>query len=105
MTHDELNRLAAEKVMGIELAQDDSWWDGYYNYSNKGHYCSSIADAWLLVEKMMKDGFEMMLCTSGEDKTKAQCNIFLNRVIKGDKSADTAPLAITMACLKAVGVL
>ena len=112
MTHDEMNRLAAETVMGWRL--DDGYWvvgqsctDEYvltdYNIHD-WNPCTSIADAWLLVEKMMKDGFEMMLCTSGEDKTKAQCNIFLNKVVKGDKKADTAPLVITMACLQAKGV-
>ena len=118
MTHDEMNRLAATRVMGWSISVAECGPNSLCSYECECYYhqnkfivdvkdfnpCTSIADAWILVEKMMKDGFEMMLCTSGEDKTKAQCNIFLNKVVKGDKKADTAPLVITMACLQAKGV-
>ena len=116
MTHDEMNRLAAETVMGWRL--DDGYWvvgrsctDEYaltdYNIHD-WNPCTSIADAWLLVEKMIENGF---ITSVYSYKGTHEVEIYLS-----DKSPDavidlngvsfvkannTAPLAITMACLQA----
>ena len=108
MTHDEKNRLAAEKVMGwkwcddCELFVSDS---APFLEIESWNPCTSIADAWRLVEKMVRDEFCVLVTLLYHDgKLHADCSVNRDDSFN-EAQADTAPLAITMACLKAVGVL
>jgi len=103
MTHDEMNRLAAIHVMKIEPAQDDSWWDGYYNYSNKGHYCTSIADAMMLPENL--DRMWYISCSYNPRDNEWSCYLIDDDSIEFEDTAVELSEAITIVCLKAVGVL
>ena len=108
MTNDKLNKLAAKKVMVWEALP----FLGCYKTSSGSvaqssfNPCTSIADAWMLVEKIT----ETTEYVSIEWHRGESCPPFWSFVMRGDKvcfveiSATTAPLAITKACLKAMGV-
>lgn len=114
----ELDALVAEKVMGWS-GIDKKWdyetnesflggktpdWDGRQFYEVP-HYSTDIAAAWLVVEKLRTPNWEFQL-----DHTRFMiwhCRI---ETTAGEGSAssdssqgETAPLAICLAALKAVG--
>lgn len=61
---------------------------------------TSIADAWLVVEKLRRDGWRIQIMVGYPDKD--DCLLANNhRTISGQ--GDTAPEAICLAALKAVG--
>jgi competence transcription factor ComK len=102
----ELDALIAEKVMGwkrktIKLVnmveeQDVLIDPRLKTYSQPPHYSTNIADAWLVVEKFP----QIDICMSKVDD-KWNCFIeFADHMA----IAETAPLAICLAALKACGV-
>lgn len=118
MTLDELDRLAAEKVMGWE-STCYHWREGtkvkYYktghSYKDKKAWqpTRNIAQAWECLEKLKPDRIFI------EGKDKKSCNISLGGIFSqtygyecgigfGSKDCDSATEAIVRACLKAKGV-
>lgn len=122
----EIDRLVAEKVMGCEEATS-IWFDDYdktkkyycisdtpdkeisiIEYVNKGwvqylfHPSEIIADAWQVVEELSKDGFDFQIwCEKGKYNVEFAKDFFY---LFGFAESETAPLAISLAALKAVGV-
>ena len=111
----ELDALIAEKVMGwIQLAGNGPLvhpkTDCLYGY-DKGdslhefvfHYSTQIADAWQVVEKFMPDSVHIDVYHGG-CTVKIKTGYFESGSVKFlSGSAPTAPLAICLAALKAVG--
>ena len=109
----ELDALIAEKVMGWKrgsffgIDDDDRWWlylgNGKWQqqgFGGKG-FCPStrIADAWLVVEKLGKN-FDVSRCRVYQE---IEAWFWEASFHNGpDAEADTAPLAICLAALKAV---
>lgn len=108
MTLDELDRLAAEKVMGWTFvrmhAQIDCWDDGTPNKIPRDCWqpTRNIAQAWECLEKHGTTAVINFIPGHG-----ASCVVFskLNENIEPiSLQATTAPEAITRACLAARGV-
>lgn len=114
----ELDALVAEKVMGWEPGpggihlfppKDEpnrkrfTRWNGEARVTEIPHYSTDIAAAWEVVEKLGHK-FQMFLNTRGK-WTEADFVHWPDN-LKGyvAASADTAPLAICLAALKACGV-
>jgi hypothetical protein len=113
----ELDALIAEKVLGIPVrASEDAEGcylpvtthpDGGYYHGHRGqiekpilHYSTQIADAWLVVEKMKANNYCFTLYDGYDPEWAA---LFSPRDAKLNLAeADTAPLAICLAALKAV---
>lgn len=117
----ELDALIAEKVM------DWNWVNVFSNalmivppigdklrhthkYVDKGipdnmpHYSTNIADAWRVVEKLQENDWEVIIETrSNETEVKAKGR--MGGWIDMYGIAETAPLAICLAALKACGVI
>jgi hypothetical protein len=118
MTLDELDRLAAEKVMGWSLqhgvwhdmAQPEPTWKMVIDYWRPTRY---IAQAWECLENLRASGY---CCINVEFKEGDGWCIWLRHlssshgeggfdVVMGDPCHPfTAPEAIVRACLKAKGV-
>lgn len=126
----ELDALVAEKVMGwVSVSKEHHWnyvrgypagWpdeysglppDGYTgddefrrDYRKIHAYSSSIADAWLVVEKL-KETKGRVSVDWFEDTIGYRWHVYVG---EGDEQsvvgAETAPHAICLAALKAVGV-
>ena len=102
MTDDELNALAAEKVMGwVSAAGRRQWWFDGTSPMGPFNPLHSIADAMRLLDK-----FE------GWTVTQVPWLIQAEVVVRGDmeleiyKAEDKDPArAVTLACLKAVGAI
>ena len=93
MNSRELNALVAEKVMGHEFCPIHH---GYFCCGRGAHYSTSIADAWMVVEKFI-------VWDVGTDGCLYLCKIKTHPNQKGYiASADTAPEAICKAALKVV---
>ena len=119
MTNDEkdfeqMNRLFAEKIMGWEW--DPTWGRcGWYDVGNPNKCqaimhtffpCTSIADAWMGVEKLTDEGFYINIYpiySYGEPDGTGK-TVWCAEILGSEVIADTAPLAITTACLLAKGV-
>lgn len=114
----ELDALVAEKVMGLEItkiANGHMWFrDGVTLRSPIPHYSTDIAAAWLVVEKMSSDGWIHEI-TEHINDSQIKCAMFANRsghYESYERSWDdeqwavsgTAPHAICLAALKAVGI-
>jgi len=115
----ELDTLVAEKVMGSlrptepglfcgEPSDDGKWWwESYQGDTDISkwappEYSTSISAAWEVVEKLLHIGLDFTI-DSGRDRTTGEvfhsCRIDdINLTY-----ADTAPHAICLAALKAVG--
>ena len=120
---EDIDREVAEKVMGWNPNEDGDWdtpdghWCGYYEH--EWHPSTSISDAWQVVEKLNKQGIVISLMDQhGYDEEKNNYRMWRvgfmdEKAHEQNKSreqvwfeveeADTAPLAICMAALKAVG--
>jgi hypothetical protein len=114
----DLDALVAEKVMGKDPAVFNAP-VSYYEAASEGLrlplYSTSIADAWLVVEKLrlrvvpnaesltgMEE--EMPIYVRSNDEGKWECGWELNYYTRGHEAvAETAPLAICKAALAAVG--
>lgn len=110
----ELDALIAEKVMGWIVAHSS---EGFYRWKPKPdnpnsysewqeglpHYSTNIADAWHVVEKLKEYGnvVEVKCFRSGSVDVQVRGGNIND--IRGAGNADTAPLAICLAALKAVG--
>lgn len=106
----ELDALIAEKVFGLKIE-----WEHYAAGSrpmvieedvrgNKmaPHYSTQIADAWLVVEKMKTNNYCFTLYDAYDPEWAA---LFSPRDAELNLAeAATAPLAICLSALKAVGV-
>lgn len=104
----ELDALVAEKVMGIAIPEGA---DTQYleTCMDLPYYSTDIAAAWEVVEKLFQSGFDLYLETFKDDEDKPQCRVSFQAIDNQDKGsgpiyADTAPHAICLAALKAVGV-
>lgn len=106
----ELDALVAEKVMGLTSSEVEIhrqfWLDGCF--SNLPHYSTDIAAAWEVVEKLTskkQPHFQLSLCDSYTENPKWCAEFDLDRPFKRViAKAETAPHAICLAALKAVGV-
>jgi hypothetical protein len=108
----ELDALVAEKVMGW-MRQHDIWYGPKLKmaqaFDRPPNYSTDIAAAWEIVEKFSKLGWDVTVFSGGEmrdgDEIYAE---FDPRYCDGKfalKSAYTAPHAICLAALNAVGAL
>ena len=106
----ELDALIAEKVMGLAGVRDGKSWlyGDNWTYHKKGvlclvpHYSTQIADAWQVVEKMKEHGAdEHNGITIMYDENRWYVEFPLPSWEYAE--APTAPLAICLAALKAVG--
>jgi Phage ABA sandwich domain len=114
----EIDRLIAEKVMGWKIYADSA---GYKFWSineddSSRIICSvtsfepstDIRDAWLVVEKLRETKIFSLYDAWDGDDNKIFCAVFeyndTYHVVDYKGYADTAPLAICLAALKAVGV-
>lgn len=110
----ELDALIAEKVMGYDVKT----WNEVYEVAKRKEdipvivleekqcrsiprYSTNISDAWQVVEELSAYyGVEVY-----QDKVvPCECNVYHLGSRKSRAIADTAPLAICLAALKAVGV-
>ena len=106
LTDKEKNALVATKVMGWHVGKFNDWKnkDGYRegtietDWDNEGFYpIENIADAWRVMEKWDKyrvefDGYRFIANVANDDDKEWTLGI-----------APTAPEAICLAALKAVG--
>lgn len=109
----EIDRLVATKVMGwkmLEIKHTDSGViGGFYDDGEKligvGEWSptSDIRVAWQVVEKLSKDGcdFQVWREKNGKYNVEFSKDFFY---VFGFAESETAPLAICLAALKAVGV-
>ena len=118
---EEMDRLVAEKIMGIEppeVIPDAGWLGGGYVVNGGcreaieifyARYSTDIAAAWLVVEKMSKDGFVFELINVSSDcegvmygsSTLMHWTAFFEAEEKNGVVDATAPLAISRAALLA----
>lgn len=109
----ELDAKVAELVMGYELIKiRDIYVEGAWNGDNPDslielphqeklpHYSTDIAAAWKVVEKFSFDLKDWNGCGE-EDYRGYTCKLYDGRT-QVEETADTAPLAICLAALKAV---
>lgn len=113
MTNDELDRLAAEKIMGwkgIYLNEFGSAWilpssspGCVFKEREDWQPTRNIAQAWDLLEKFK----HWSLCTGLHEDTQHTVFCGIGKDIghiTWEAKAETAPLAIVKACLKAKGI-
>ncbi|MFE4202092.1 BC1872 family protein [Aneurinibacillus aneurinilyticus] len=100
----ELDGLIATKVFGYKIAPihaDEDLWilddsqELHVSYPVP-HYSTNIADAWQVVEKFKECDLQK------HESGNYTCYITLYKTYESD--AETAPLAICLAALKAIGV-
>jgi hypothetical protein len=99
----ELDALIAEKVMGLNGAAHDGPYLG--DGPALEHYSTEIAAAWQVVEKMRgrNDIQGMPIKEISVTQTASQYHCIIESYGTFSGYADTAPLAICYAALKAVG--
>lgn len=110
MTNEELDRLAAEKIMEIEgkYRGDGDWvtYDEKTNYTTVTRYqpTRNIAQAFELLEKLDKNFAVTKLGEpQGEKKYNAKVFVRTEKAVNYSNS-DSAPLAIVLACLRSLGL-
>jgi hypothetical protein len=108
-----LDALIAEKVMGWKLCPGETYVyetpDGDTKAIQFHKFSENIADAWLVLEKLKADGMDIMVRWAAKHSGESYRDVWLCWIAKDGKvgdgtHADTAPLAICLAALKAVGV-
>lgn len=118
----ELDALVAEKVMGCKVLWQkatvsgpycgcncaDGFEEGPHSDPNRmdanlKSYSTDIAAAWEVVEKLAENGKLLELYAGGGPKGASWTATFFDGS-SGNEYADTAPHAICLAALKAVGV-
>lgn len=113
MDTDAINRMVAEKIFGWTWSRDHATpcWrvspeDPYFReYDLSRHvpeFATSIADAWPVVEKMRERGGNLFCLTLMCPESDGQRWLCVAHDASSG-SAPTAPLAICLAALKAVG--
>lgn len=101
-----LDQLIAEKVMGHKILVNQSLYpDGLGEqcgsvYGPLGHYSADIAAAWEVVLEMAKRGHPVEIYAGGSGDGSSWTVTFFGGSC-GNEYADTAPLAICLAALKA----
>lgn len=79
------------------------WW-GHDIYEQVPHYSTDIAAAWLVVEEMRTDGWDMTLVQTAAMRHEPwDCRLFIAEYKRAIGHGNTAPLAICRAALQAVG--
>lgn len=103
-SHDELNALVAEKVMGWKPAER-----GIFDFRPEPKpihlkYSTDIAAAWQVVEKMQSNDNFLSIITS--KKNKWSVNIWVGKRVSTlvVKHTETTPAAICLAALASVGI-
>lgn len=102
-----MDRLIAEKVMGWHARGfDGKWHDWYDGYEfvigwSRWHPSSCIFQAWQVVERLRDLGHFLNVCQR-QTVCWAEIETYDGDLIDRFK-ADTAPLAICLAALRAVG--
>ena len=107
----ELDALIAEKVMGWKVDRivehNNTTGDELLHIFGPDkfpHYSTQIADAWLVVEKLGKDDWTYTIVgNSSYNRCDLRKWLSHNNWAHLYSDADTAPLAICLAALKAVG--
>ncbi len=101
----ELDALVAEKVMGWEL-KGGVWWDREARPALREdkywHPSTSIADTWLVVEEMRRQGFSMEYCEDPGEPYRVWFQVSDDVLTCGRGISDTATEAICRAALEAV---
>lgn len=110
----ELDALVAEKVMGWEAVHEHDFRDGgkqWLGTRSDGakmvplpHYSTSIAAAWEVVAHLRSLASYVRWELRG-DRHDYNCYFCLGRGVEWVEDIDTAPHAICLAALKAVGAL
>ncbi|WP_199426265.1 BC1872 family protein [Thermaerobacillus caldiproteolyticus] len=108
----EIDRLVAEHVMGWEPVYDDGdlisfvteFGILFFSDDDEREWSPTIdiADAWQVVEKLNEDDFDFQVW-----REKGKYNVEFSKdffYLYGFAESETAPLAICLAALKAVGV-
>ena len=99
-----LDALIAERVMGHEghnykCGECEAYHVGTLDHPP--HYSTSLADAWLVVERLGQYEFELQRHSNGEGLWNGRCGARFGGYMSGVQ--ETASLAICLAALKAVG--
>lgn len=101
----ELDRLVFERVMGgfpKGLSHPEAYWQGFYEDGGHGHWSSNIAHAWEVVERLTSCGHVVIVKGDGlRTGDNPRWTVLIDNHPRVD--ADTAPLAIALAALAAVG--
>jgi hypothetical protein len=103
---EKIDHLIAEKVMGYEWRQKPGtiglFWDRDRNSAvvELPKYSTKISAAWQVIDKLIESGAEVNVGFSD----KWDCDIDYPIGCNWRKVGDTAPLAICLAALEAVGV-
>ncbi|RBW69679.1 BC1872 family protein [Bacillus taeanensis] len=105
MDNQEINRLIAEKVMGYELVYNEKfelngWKMGEKSWAGSFIPSASIEDAWKVVEKLREDQIKMDIVCQPENYV-VYVSSANNESL--EIKSKTAPEAICLAALKAVG--
>lgn len=104
----ELDALVAEKVMGYP-GDGNVWYvtGDYANPDSIPEYSTDIAAAWEVVEKMKHSSWSFSIRSSDDCEAEFSLNdgkFLQNADTVGMGRGDTAPYAICLAALKAVGI-
>lgn len=95
----DLDRLVAERVMWLKFISIHQWL-GWYQDAGKGHYSTNIAHSWEVVEQLKHLQPEICGVKVSSNETMWRCDFELADMVA--EYAETAPLAICRAALKAV---
>ncbi|HEX4495296.1 MAG TPA: hypothetical protein VIE43_06475 [Thermoanaerobaculia bacterium] len=124
LSDEEITRQLAEMVMGWELQAKYGWygtaeerfahWLGEEEHAKKWRPLESIADAWMVRDRLATGGDFSLFCASGIEHAvytpQAACvrlpqtNAQRLPPLPGSALATTAPRAICLCALRAVGV-
>ena len=118
MKNEEINRRCAEALgkcwhetkytsgRNYDCKNCGKIYDPDMGVNNNKNYAENIADAWVLVEKMIQDDMQFVLSTyrdyDGKDSGKFRAIIESSSDIFSEYS-ESAPMAICLAFLKVVG--
>lgn len=106
MTDVEITRLSAERIMGFKAHGALHWTNGDVSVDRfKWTPLASIADAWMLVEKLKADGWEITIQWHWCEPNLWDWGITLvkREHVRGSHGTEVGR-AITIAALRAVGV-
>ena len=103
----ETDAVVAEKIMGVQIPGWLEIPDGLStmtSYEIVSPYSTNIGAAWQVVEVMHAKGFNVSITADHGWRTRWECCVMLPGGDRPNcKDADTAPLAICLAALFAVG--
>ena len=115
MTNEQLNRLCAEKVMGWGLSMTKKFWmidtselQSPFIKVEEWNPCENISQAWMLIDKTISKDKRIQFDVEYDEGAWLASFWIHSQPDDEDmplnvaEQADTAPLAIVKACLKAV---